>query len=96
MGRPSKAAQALEQTTPKKARLTIAQLAAYDDVLTDVLVDHVSPLCFDSRSWLTLMIRSSPGITSARTLNNIKFATTNTRGESMGRILHGSCLKMSC
>lgn len=26
----------------KRRRLTLAQLAAYDDVLTDALVDHVS------------------------------------------------------
>ncbi len=42
MGRPSKVAAPAEDASPKKARLTIAQLAAYDDVLTDVLVDHVS------------------------------------------------------
>ncbi|KAH7348721.1 hypothetical protein BKA65DRAFT_550788 [Rhexocercosporidium sp. MPI-PUGE-AT-0058] len=28
-------------TSPKKQRLTLAQLAAYDDILTDALVDHV-------------------------------------------------------
>ncbi|KAL9103164.1 MAG: hypothetical protein Q9163_001769 [Psora crenata] len=28
-------------TTPKKDRLTLTQLAAYDDILTDALVDHV-------------------------------------------------------
>ena len=28
--------------SPKKQRLTLAQLAAYDDILTDALVDHVS------------------------------------------------------
>ena len=27
---------------PSKQRLTLAQLAAYDDILTDALVDHVS------------------------------------------------------
>ena len=42
MGRPPKVARAADETVSKKARLTIAQLAAYDDVLTDVLVDHVS------------------------------------------------------
>jgi hypothetical protein len=26
----------------KKQRLTLAQLTAYDDILTDALVDHVS------------------------------------------------------
>jgi histone-lysine N-methyltransferase SUV420H len=26
----------------KRRRLTLAQLAAYDDILTDALVDHVS------------------------------------------------------
>ena len=35
---PSKAAAA------KKQRLTLAQLSAYDDILTDALVDHVSGL----------------------------------------------------
>lgn len=35
---PSKAAVA----TAKKHRLTFNQLAAYDDILTDALVDHVS------------------------------------------------------
>lgn len=28
---------------PKKERLTLAQLTSYDDILTDALVDHVSP-----------------------------------------------------
>jgi hypothetical protein len=28
--------------TPTRQRLTLAQLAAYDDILTDALVDHVS------------------------------------------------------
>lgn len=27
----------------KKDRLTLSQLASYDDILTDALVDHVSP-----------------------------------------------------
>lgn len=29
-------------TAAKKHRLTFAQLSAYDDILTDALVDHVS------------------------------------------------------
>ncbi len=33
--------EALE-ATPKKDRLTLSQLAGYDDILTDALVDHVS------------------------------------------------------
>ena len=33
-----------QPVSPKKQRLTLAQLAAYDDILTDALVDHVSPL----------------------------------------------------
>lgn len=35
----------------KKNQLTLAQLAAYDDILTDALVDHVSiaaPRCLRS------------------------------------------------
>ena len=44
MARGSKAAGPAEDSNSKKVRLTIAQLAAYDDVLTDVLVDHVSTL----------------------------------------------------
>lgn len=28
-------------TSPKKDRLTLTQLAGYDDILTDALVDHV-------------------------------------------------------
>jgi histone-lysine N-methyltransferase SUV420H len=28
----------------KKQRITLAQLSAYDDILTDALVDHVSGL----------------------------------------------------
>ena len=44
MGRPPKSAKTAEDINSKKGRLTIAQLAAYDDVLTDVLVDHVSAL----------------------------------------------------
>ncbi|KAH6712071.1 hypothetical protein BKA61DRAFT_633532 [Leptodontidium sp. MPI-SDFR-AT-0119] len=30
-----------QPTSPKKQRLTLAQLTAYDDILTDALVDHV-------------------------------------------------------
>lgn len=30
-------------TPPKKERLTLTQLAGYDDILTDALVDHVRP-----------------------------------------------------
>lgn len=29
---------------PARQRLTLAQLAAYDDILTDALVDHVSDI----------------------------------------------------
>ena len=58
--------KALEATV-KKARLTTAQLAAYDDVLTDVLVDHVRVfgLLF---IWckLTLHARYSHGMKPAR------------------------------
>ncbi len=42
MGGPLKQSRLVEDPGCKKGRLTIAQLAAYDDVLTDVLVDHVS------------------------------------------------------
>ena len=52
MGRSSASATTLVETTPKKARLTIAQLAAYDDVLTDILVDHVS-VCVPLLEYLT-------------------------------------------
>ena len=30
-----------EVVLPKKERLTLSQLAGYDDILTDALVDHV-------------------------------------------------------
>ncbi len=30
---------------PKKERLTLSQLASYDDILTDALVDHVRVQC---------------------------------------------------
>jgi histone-lysine N-methyltransferase SUV420H len=33
-----------QASPPKKQRLTLTQLASYDDILTDALVDHVSPL----------------------------------------------------
>lgn len=39
MGRPRK--DATPDTPPKKERLTLTQLAGYDDILTDALVDHV-------------------------------------------------------
>lgn len=32
---------------PKRERLTLAQLAAYDDIITDALVDHVGPILVD-------------------------------------------------
>lgn len=31
-----------KQPAAKKQRLTLSQLSAYDDILTDALVDHVS------------------------------------------------------
>lgn len=40
MGRVRKDATPPE-TPPKKDRLTLTQLAGYDDILTDALVDHV-------------------------------------------------------
>lgn len=42
MGRPRK--DAPPDTLPKKERLTLTQLAGYDDILTDALVDHVSTI----------------------------------------------------
>jgi hypothetical protein len=46
--------------SPKKERLTLAQLMSYDDILTDALVDHVN-----SRPVLGLksndLIRSTTG-----------------------------------
>lgn len=42
MGRPRKDATPPD-TPPKKERLTLTQLAGYDDILTDALVDHVCP-----------------------------------------------------
>lgn len=85
MGRPSKAARAADETVSKKARLTIAQLAAYDDVLTDVLVDHVSH--FPAHlAMLTFPIRSSPGTMSAKTWIHGEFGTTNTLGASAERM----------
>ena len=41
MGRPPKLGLPEADTTPKKDRLTLTQLAGYDDLLTDALVDHV-------------------------------------------------------
>ena len=43
MGRPPKIKLGFPEadTTPKNQRLSIAQLAAYDDLLTDALVDKV-------------------------------------------------------
>ena len=41
MGRPPKLGFPEADTTPKNQRLSIAQLAAYDDLLTDALVDKV-------------------------------------------------------
>jgi hypothetical protein len=38
-----------QSTSPKKQRLTLAQLAAYDDILTDALVDHVSHYSSETR-----------------------------------------------
>ena len=47
MGRFSK--YATPEILPKKERLTVTQLAGYDDILTDALVDHVcDSLCFVS------------------------------------------------
>ena len=41
MGRPKKDSA---PTAAARQRLTLAQLAAYDDILTDALVDHVSDI----------------------------------------------------
>jgi histone-lysine N-methyltransferase SUV420H len=38
------AQQDLKKALERKGGLTLAQLASYDDVLTDALVDRVSPL----------------------------------------------------
>lgn len=35
---------ALDKALSKKAGLTLAQLASYDDLVTDALVDRVSPI----------------------------------------------------
>lgn len=34
-----------KKSAPKRERLTLSQLASYDDILTDALVDHVSFAC---------------------------------------------------
>ena len=36
------------ETPPKRERLTVTQLAGYDDILTDALVDHVRMLLLSS------------------------------------------------
>jgi len=45
MGRLSALEFPAADSTPKKDRLTLTQLAAYDDILTDALVDHVFARC---------------------------------------------------
>lgn len=48
-------------TPPKKERLTLTQLAGYDDILTDALVDHarLNPLY---SSVLMSMLTNSSGV----------------------------------
>ena len=86
MGRPSKSAGAAEDINSKKGRLTIAQLAAYDDVLTDVLVDHVSALHVVHTFPLTSLTRFSLGTMSARIWTNGKSVITSTLEASAGRM----------
>ena len=41
MGRPPKEGILQADTVSKKDRLTLGELAIYDDLLTDILLDHV-------------------------------------------------------
>ena len=83
------------ENTSKKARLTIAQLAAYDDVLTDVLIDHVCISLCCCRIHADWFYRSSPGTRPARTWGPGKYAISNIPGESMRRTLRASCSETS-
>ena len=61
-----------QPASPKKQRLTLAQLAAYDDILTDALVDHVS--CCEEQTkvfMLTSRCRSTTGQVFERTKAHI-------------------------
>ena len=61
MGRVRKDATPPE-TPPKKDRLTLTQLAGYDDILTDALVDHVR-LHLSTRSYkVTPMLITCLGV----------------------------------
>lgn len=48
-------------TPPKKERLTLTQLAGYDDILTDALVDHAR-LNLSTRLVLIPMLTNSSGV----------------------------------
>lgn len=41
-----------QASSPKKHRLTLAQLTAYDDILTDALVDHVGLIPSSPKDYL--------------------------------------------
>ena len=49
-------------TPPKKDRLTLTQLAGYDDILTDALVDHVRLTLFTLSDKVVTMLTNCPGV----------------------------------
>lgn len=45
----------LKESLARKSRLSLAQLASYDDILTDALVDHVrAPLLLQKRVLISI------------------------------------------
>ena len=62
------------EVTSKKERLTLSQLARYDDILTDALVDHVRFFkfaCCKHRILLTLGYRFISGLPFVKIDQNI-------------------------
>ena len=44
----------------RKERLTLSQLASYDDILTDVLVDHVSNTTTPTPTFVGSLLQPTP------------------------------------
>ena len=71
MGRPPKDGTPPD-TPPKKERLTLTQLAGYDDILTDALVDHVRPNSLPSHIHSLVLINGSGVFLDHNTKESVK------------------------
>ena len=78
--------------SPKKQRLTLAQLAAYDDILTDALVDHVRPLPLPLCKYGFLYMRQVFYWTTIRKNRSAYHSSRGVREEDVTSILQKSVI----